>query len=104
MDETWFNYTNFQLGFSIDYPRTKIHFKGSCTWNEENGDRRYRYEYALVPVKIFEDDDTVYITSEYQHELSGETKETDADGGTRTFFSECQAVSNSLELLRDPEY
>jgi hypothetical protein len=104
VDDTWFNYTNYQLGFSIDYPRTKIHFHGTCTWNEENGDHSYRYEYALVPVKTFEDVDTVYITSEYQHELTGETKETSEDGGTRTFFSECQAISNSLELLRDQEH
>lgn len=104
LDETWFNYTNYQLGFSINYPRTKIHFLGSCTWNEENGDRSYRPDPSHVPVQIFEDGDTVYITSEYQHELSGETRETDADGGTRIFFSECLAVSNTLELLRDPEY
>ena len=57
-----------------------------------------------MPVKIFEDENTIYITSEYHHELSGETRETDADGGTRIFFSECLAVSNSLELLRDPDY
>jgi hypothetical protein len=103
LDETWFNYTNYQHGFSINFPRTKIHFMGSCKWNEENGDRSYRPDPSHVPVKIFEDGDTVYITSEYQHELSGETRETDADGGTRIFFSECLAVSNTLELLRDPE-
>jgi hypothetical protein len=104
LDETWFKYTNYQLGFSINFPRTKIHFMGSCVWNEENGDRSYRYEYSHVPVKIFEDENTVYITSEYQHVLSGETRETDADGGTRIFFSECEAVMNSLELLHDPDY
>lgn len=104
LDDTWLKYTNYELGFSINFPRTMIHFLGSCKWNEENGDHSYRPEPSYVPVKIFEDVDTVFITSEYQHELSGETKETSADGGTRTFFSECEAVSNSLELLRDPDY
>jgi len=104
LDETWFNYTNYELGFSINFPRTKIHFMGSCKWNEENGDHSYRPEPSHVPVSIFEDVDTVYITSEYRHELGGETRETSADGGTRIFFSECLAVPNSLELLRDPEY
>jgi hypothetical protein len=56
-----------------------------------------------VPVRIYEDGDTTYIAGEYYHELSGETKETSADGGTRTFYSECQAVTVNLDLLRDPD-
>jgi hypothetical protein len=102
-DDTWFNYTNYQLGFSINYPRTMIHFFGSCQWNEENGDHSYRPELSYVPVTIFEDGKKVYISSEYYHELTGETRETSADGGTRTFYSECQAVTNNLDLLRDPD-
>lgn len=104
LDETWFKYTNYELGFSINFPRTKTHWRGSCVWIEEDGDHSYRPRYAHVPVKIFEDGNTVYITSEYQHELSGETRETSADGGTRIFFSKCESVLNSLELLHDPEY
>jgi len=104
LDETWFLYSNYQLGFSIKFPRTKTHHRGSCVWIEEDGDHSYRPRYALVPVKIFEEENTVYMTSEYQHELSGETRETNADGGTRIFFSECEAVMNSLELLHDSEY
>jgi hypothetical protein len=104
LDETWFLYSNYQLGFSIKFPRTKTHHRGSCVWIEEDGDHSYRPRYAMVPVKIFEDDNTVYMTSEYQHDLSGETRETNADGGTRIFFSECEAVLNSLELIHDPEY
>jgi hypothetical protein len=104
LDETWFNYTNNQLGFSINFPRTKMHYHGACKLNDEDGYHTYRLEPAHVPVMIFEDENTVYITSEYQHELSGETTETDADGNSRTFLADCQAVPNSLELLRDPDY
>lgn len=103
IDETWSRYTNYQLGFSINFPKTMVHFYGSCRWNEENGDHSYRPELTAVPVEVFEDGDTTYITSAYYYELTGETKETSADGGERAFFSECQEVTNSLELLRDPD-
>ncbi|UCG24370.1 MAG: hypothetical protein JSW55_19990 [Chloroflexota bacterium] len=103
LDDTWLSYTSRENGFSINIPRTMIHMYGSCKWSEENGDHSYRPELAYVPVAIFEDGDTVYISSDYYHVLGGETRETSADGGTRAFFSDCQAVTNSLELLRDPE-
>jgi hypothetical protein len=103
VDEMLLQYVNYQLGFSIKYPRAVIYFWGSCKWNEENGDHSYRPELSYVPVRVFEDGNTVYIANEYYHELTGETKETDATGGTRTFYSECRAVTNELELLRDPE-
>ena len=103
LDETWFQYTNYQLGFSIKFPGTTISPYGTCKWTEENGDHSYRPEPLYVPLKIFEDGDTTYIAGEYYHELIGETKETGADGTTRSFFAGCQAVMNNLELLRDPE-
>jgi len=101
LDETWSKYTNQQLGFSINFPGTMVHLFGSCTWNEE--EESYRPELSFVPVEIFEDGDVVYISSAYYHELTGPIKKTDAEGGTRTTFSECQAVENSLLLLGDPE-
>jgi hypothetical protein len=58
---------------------------------------------AVVPVKIFEDADAVYIAPEYYYELAGERTETTADGGTRAFYNECNQVVNSLDSLRDPE-
>ncbi len=102
LDETWFNYTNYQLGFSNNFPRTKIHYFGSCRWSEDNGDHSYRPDPSHVPVQIFEDGDTVYITSEYQHELGGETRETSADGGTRIFFSECLAIPEIVTPVDKP--
>ena len=103
LDETWNQYTNYRMGFSIKVPKTMASLYGSCKWNEENRDHSYRPELSYVPVSIFEDGDRTYIAGEYYHELTGETKETSADGGTRTFFSECQAITNNLGLLRDPE-
>ena len=103
IDDNWSHYTNYKLGFSINFPNVKTHAFGACAWVEENGDHSYRPRYSHVPVAVFEGENAVYITSEYQHVLSGETKETREDGGTRIFYSECEAVSNSLELLQDPD-
>lgn len=104
IDGTWLRYTNHELGFSIDYPRSMINFLGSCKWNEENGDHSYRPDPTLVPAKIFEDGDTVYIGSEYFYVLGGETRGTSAEESGRSFFSECSRVDNSLELLRNPDH
>jgi hypothetical protein len=103
LDETWSQYTDHRLGFSIQVPHMMVSPYGSCKWVEENGSHSYQPEPSYVPVKVFEDGDTTYIAGEYYYELTGETKETSADGTTRTFFSECQVVTNSLELLRNPE-
>jgi hypothetical protein len=98
LDDTWIQYTNYQLGFTIKVPKTMVHYYGSCKWSEEGGDHSYRPEPAIVPVKVFEDGNTVYIASEYYYELLGETVE---DGVS--YFAECQAVTNSLELLQAPD-
>lgn len=98
LDDTWIQYTNYQLGFTIKVPKTMAHYYGSCKWSEEGGDHSYRPEPAIVPVKVFEDGNTVYIASEYYYELLGETVE---DGVS--YFAECQAVTNNLALLQAPE-
>jgi hypothetical protein len=103
LDETWYQYTNYQLGFSFKFPRTTVSQYGFCKWTEENGDHSYRPEPAFVPVKVFEDGNTTYIAGEFYYELTGETTETSAGGATRAFFSDCQAVTNNLELLGDPD-
>ena len=100
LDETWNQYSDFRLGFSIRFPKTMVAFFGSCTWNEEQGS--YRPEMALVPVKIFEDSDAIYIAPETYYELAGERTVTTTDGGTRYFYDQCNQMANSLELLRDP--
>ena len=69
-------------------------FRGSCTWNEEEGS--FRPVGALVPVTVFEDENSVFIAAEHNFELAGERQ----DGGA-TYYDECNLVNNSLELLRD---
>lgn len=101
LDETWNLYTSNGQGFSIKFPKTMATYQGSCTWNEEQGS--YRPQIAIVPVKIFEGSDAVYIAPETYCELAGERTETTASGGTRSFFDSCNQVTNSLELLQDPE-
>jgi hypothetical protein len=103
LDETWNRYTNYGLGFSLKVPKTMVSYNGSCKWNEENGDRSYRPKPAAVPVKIFEDVDSVTIAPEYLYELSGATSETNDQGGSRLLFAECNQVPNSLALIQDLE-
>jgi hypothetical protein len=67
VDEAWYQYTNYQLGFSFRFPRTALSPYGSCKWTEANGDHSYRPEPLYVPVKVFEDGDTTYIAGEYYH-------------------------------------
>jgi len=98
LDDTWIQSTNYQLGCTIKVPKTMVHYYGSCKWSEEGGDHSYRPEPAIVPVKVFEDGNTVYIASEYYYELLGKTVE---DGVS--YFADCQAVTNNLALLQAPE-
>ena len=94
LDETWNQYTNYELGFSIKFPKEMAAMLGSCYWNEEQGS--YRPEMAFLPVQVFEDADAVYIAPEHYFELAGER----VDGGTH-YYDECNQITNSLELLRD---
>ena len=65
MDETWYQYTNYRMGFSIHFPRTMVSPYGSCKWVEEKGDHSYRPEPSYVPVRVLENDDKTYIAGEY---------------------------------------
>jgi hypothetical protein len=57
----------------------------------------------VLHFKIFESADSVYIAAERYHDLTGETKETTADGGIRFYYAECKGVINSLALFQEPE-
>jgi len=92
LDETWKQFTDYRLGFSIKFPKEMATTRGSCTWKEDEGS--YRPETALVPVQIFEEPNAVYIGAEHYYELTGERQQ---DG--RAYFDECNIVTNSLELL-----
>ncbi len=99
LDETWNKYINYDLGYSIKVPKLMQHFSGSCQLKEERGHQTYRPEAKLVSGRVFEDNDVVYIASEYYYQLTGETEE---DG--IHYYSECNKVVNSLPLLREDNF
>jgi len=94
LDETWNQYTNYRLGFTIRFPKEMAAMLGSCYWNEEQ--ESYRLEMAFLPVGIFEDADAVYIAPQHYFELAGER----VDGG-KHYYDECNQITNSLELVRE---
>jgi hypothetical protein len=102
VDETWNLYTNNVYGFSIKFPKEMMHgFGAMCEWKEDGEDHSYRPNPGSVPTKVFEDyeNKTVYISSEYFYFMSGETRE-----GGRSYYSECNRLTNSLSLLTDDSY
>lgn len=98
LDDTWSQYVNYRLSFSIRFPKMMMAQHGSCKWKTDDGDHSFRPEPALVPVRIFEDTSVVYIAPEYYYELSEETCN---DG--RCYYAECTKVMNTLPLLQDSE-
>lgn len=95
INSTWNKYTNKKFGFSLIIPKTMIHPNGSCEWVSVN-DHSYRPIEAAIPVKVFRTSNTVYISSEYYYKLTGETVK-----GSSHYFSGCQRIDNSLNLLAD---
>ena len=98
-DETanWKTYTNNNLGYSLKLPVLVSHFNGSCVYisSPNAGESSYRPESAMVPVKVFEDGNSTYISSQYYYHLGGERQMSGV-----SFFDKCNKVDNSLELLR----
>jgi len=99
LNNIWNLYTNHKLGFSIKVP--KISDGGApCVWKgEDEGDHSYRPALGSVPVKIFEDENEIYISREYRYNLTGETKE-ESGLGFRSFFSGCEKEMIALDMLR----
>lgn len=97
-DDTWSLYKNYQFGFSIKIPNDFYSYNGGCKWSADSGDHSYRPDPAYIPTAIFHDWDNkvVYISGEYNYELSGETTEE-----SRTYYANCTKVFNSLEKLKD---
>ena len=98
LDDTWSQYINPRLGISFRFPKMMMATYGACRWSEEGGDHSYRPEAALVPVRVFEDANTIYIAAEYYYELGEESCQ---DG--RCTYAECTQVINTQALLQDPE-
>ena len=102
IDDTWTEYRNGRLGFSMRIPQTMLYGMGDCRWSEDGGDHSYRPVWAEVPVEIFEDVDRVFITAANVVELTGQVQEP-AGAGYRSFFSGCERIENSLERVRSQE-
>jgi hypothetical protein len=96
-DNTWDLYTNYLLGFSMLIPKIIYHYNGACDWKE--AEKSYRPKMGQVPVKIFEEGDHAYISTEYFYELTGERIENDTH-----YYSGCEKVANSLAKLEDKDY
>lgn len=77
IDNTWNQYTNNQLGFSMQIPKTTSEYGGSCV----NG----KLNVSTVPVKIFNDNQGIYITTEYFYEFP--------------VNNACQKTTNSLNIV-----
>ena len=80
IENKWQTYQNYNLGFEIKYPTRIANYNATCELR--NG--IYQSMFGMVPVKIFEDNNAVYISHEYFYQDT-------ADG--------CEKVNNSLALL-----
>lgn len=63
--ENWNKYTNPVLGFSLKVLKNMTEPYGQCPYSDKNGDHSYRAKEASVPVKIFEEGNSVFIAAEY---------------------------------------
>lgn len=70
----WQIYRSDQFGFEIKYPKEALGFGGDCNFD------------TMVPIKVFEYEDGVYISYEYIFKK--------IDG-------ECKKIDNSLDMLQD---
>jgi hypothetical protein len=94
-DGQMIDYVNNKLKFSIQIPKTAANLYGSCTWVEDGDKSSYRPKLAFTPVKVFEDENSVYIAFEYSYELTGRSS---AD--SHTYFKGCKKVENSIIKLQ----
>lgn len=93
--EGWKSYSNADLKFSINYPKSVFVPQGYCEKITEGSETSYRPKPAAVPIKIFEDKNGIFIAPEYTYELS-EPKTLN----NVTYFGSCQKKSNTLSGLK----
>ncbi len=88
-------FTTDRFNFSLYVPKETEFGYGACEWKE--AEKSYRPKAASVPVKIFEDSTTTYISVSYYYHLKGATKKDNI-----SYFSGCDKVDTTFALLRDP--
>lgn len=82
IENKWQTYQNHDLGFEIKYPSIMANYNAICEL--KNG--VYQSMFGMVPVKIFEDNNAIYISHEYFY------KESD---------NICEKIDNSPEKLKN---
>ncbi|MDD5039983.1 MAG: hypothetical protein PHY34_02425 [Patescibacteria group bacterium] len=109
IDNTWVQYTNYHLGFSIKLPKQIMTNYGGCEWNEAiasdgTEDHSYRPVNAMIPTSVFENSDTVYLVNSYSYQLKGRTDET-VNGIDHSYFSDCIKIDTTLAtLVQEDQY
>lgn len=96
IDETWNLYTNYQYGFSLKIPKVMSHSYGSmCDWTNDS----YRPKTGNVPVKVFEEEESIFISSDFFYNLAGETVKNNVH-----YYTECNKIINSISNLKNDQY
>ncbi|KKS26735.1 MAG: hypothetical protein UV25_C0039G0008 [candidate division WWE3 bacterium GW2011_GWB1_42_41] len=90
----WKAYSNADLKFSINYPKAVYTQQGACEKVGSGDTASYRHKVALVPIKIFEQVDGIFIYPEYRYELS-DSKVVD----NVSYFGSCEKVTTALNWL-----
>ncbi|MBN1373862.1 hypothetical protein JW962_00815 [Candidatus Dojkabacteria bacterium] len=89
-------YTNNRYGFSMLIPVEFYHGYGAdCVWDNDS----FRPAGAIVPTAVFEHANSIYITSEYFYNLTGES----ANNGYHT-YSGCELITNSFAIINSGDY
>jgi len=91
--ESWQTYENKKYGFSFKYPLMAYNSLGDCERITENGSNSYQPKGAMVPVKIYEENDITIVDFEYSYQLKDEKKQ--IDGTTK--YGSCEKVTNNFK-------
>lgn len=93
IDNDWILYKNETLGFSINIPKKVYHNYGACL-NQDDGS--YRPKGDMVPVEVFEDNYSVFISTLYFWRLG----EIEDDNGVNRYMK-CEKIENNIDELNN---
>lgn len=94
LDNIWNLYTNYKLGFSIKTPKVSEYYYGFCHWDKESDN--VNDGKTIIPVKVYELDDSVYIDWEYYYKL--------IDSSNMNKVSNCMKADVNLSELKDKRH